>query len=106
MDPALSAWQNFYVIVGPSGAALIGVQFVVIALIANTRKCADGESIDAFGTLTVVHFGGALSSRRRQLWYGIQSLPSSARPSVAQRQVSPPDIPIGLNYRTFLLGRT
>jgi hypothetical protein len=27
---ALAAWQSFYVIVGSSGGALIGLQFVVI----------------------------------------------------------------------------
>ena len=57
----LTAWQNFYVIVGSSGGSLIGLQFVVIALIANTRWRTNLESIDAFGTPTVVHFGGALA---------------------------------------------
>lgn len=57
----LSGWQNFYVIVGSSAGALIGLQFVVIALIASTRTRADSESIDAFGTPTVVHFGVALA---------------------------------------------
>ena len=57
----VSAWQNFYVIVGSSGGALIGIQFVVIALIVTTRKRTDIESINAFGTPTVVHFGGALT---------------------------------------------
>jgi hypothetical protein len=33
----------------------------VIALIANTSKRANVESISAFGTPTVVHFGGALT---------------------------------------------
>ena len=50
--PALSAWQNFYVIVGSSSAALIGIQFVVIALIANMRQSPTAESISAFGTPT------------------------------------------------------
>lgn len=59
-DPALSAWESFYVIVGSSGAALIGLQFVVIAVIADRRPLATGGSISAFGTPTVVHFGGAL----------------------------------------------
>jgi len=36
--PRLAAWANFYVIVGSAAAALIGVQFVVIALIANLRR--------------------------------------------------------------------
>lgn len=57
----LSAWQNFYVIIGSSAGALIGLQFVVITLIAGTRHRAEGESIAAFGTPTVVHFGEALT---------------------------------------------
>ena len=57
----LSSWQNFYVIVGSSAGALIGIQFVVIALIASTRRRTDAESINAFGTPNVVHFSSALS---------------------------------------------
>jgi len=34
MNP-LGTWQNFYVIVGSSAGALIGLQFVVMTLIAN-----------------------------------------------------------------------
>ena len=56
----LSGWQNFYVIIGSSAAALIGIQFVVIALIANLRRRAAADSISAFGTPTVAHLGGAL----------------------------------------------
>ena len=38
----LAAWQNFYVIVGSSAGALIGLQFVVITLIADSRdSCID-----------------------------------------------------------------
>jgi hypothetical protein len=59
-SPALSAWQSFYVIVGSSAAALIGIQFVVITLIANMRLPATAESIGAFGTPTVVYFASAL----------------------------------------------
>src|SRR5690348_14150451 len=58
--PALSGWESFYVIVGSSGAALIGLQFVVITLIADTRTRGTAGSISAFGTPTVVHLGGAL----------------------------------------------
>ena len=32
---ALSGWENFYVIVGSSAGALIGLQFVVMTLIAD-----------------------------------------------------------------------
>ena len=56
----LSAWQNFYVIIGSSGAALIGIQFVVIALIANVRRRTTAETISAFGTPTVTHLISAL----------------------------------------------
>ena len=57
---ALSAWESFYVIVGSSGGALIGLQFVVITLIADRRRLAQAGSLSAFGTPTVVHFAGAL----------------------------------------------
>jgi hypothetical protein len=56
----LAPWQSFYVIVGSSGAALIGIQFVVIALIADMRRLTVPEPIGAFATPTVVHLGGAL----------------------------------------------
>jgi hypothetical protein len=56
----LVKWQNFYVIVGSAGAALIGVQFVVVALLATMRVRATFESIHAFGTPNVVHLGSAL----------------------------------------------
>lgn len=59
-DLPLAPWGNFYVIVGSSGAALIGIQFVVIALIADMRKRTTADSISAFATPTVVHLGGAL----------------------------------------------
>jgi hypothetical protein len=62
MDAAsgpLSRWESFYVIVGSAGAALIGVQFVVITLIADIRHRVRPDAIRAFATPTVVHFAGA-----------------------------------------------
>jgi hypothetical protein len=56
----LSAWESYYVIVGSSGAALIGLQFVVITLIAGMRRRTDAGTLSAFGTPTVVHLTGAL----------------------------------------------
>lgn len=57
----LDGWDNFYVIVGSSAGALIGLQFVVIALIADIPRIrADANASDAFGTPNVVHFGVAL----------------------------------------------
>lgn len=58
--PLLSAWQNFYVIVGSASAALIGLMFVVITLIASRGRRRSGDSIGAFGTPTVVHLCAAL----------------------------------------------
>ena len=56
----ISAWESFYVIVGSSGAALTGLQFVVIALTTEVRKRRSTAQFDAFGTPTVVHFCAAL----------------------------------------------
>ena len=56
----LAKWQSLCVIVKSSGGALIGVQFVMLALIAKLRLRRTVESIGACGTPTVVHFGGAL----------------------------------------------
>ena len=57
----LIAWESFYVIIGSSGAALTGLQFVVIALIAETpRKQSTPQQIAAFGTPTIIHFCAVL----------------------------------------------
>ncbi|HEV7501652.1 MAG TPA: hypothetical protein VGQ33_16670, partial [Vicinamibacteria bacterium] len=54
--PPLSEWENFYVIVGSSGAALTGLMFVVIALGAEARALAGSEALGAFATPNIVHF--------------------------------------------------
>jgi hypothetical protein len=54
--PLLHEWDNFYVIVGSSAAALTGLQFVVIALGADTATPRDASALEAFGTPTIVHF--------------------------------------------------
>src|SRR5205807_9781131 len=56
MIAPLTAWESFYVIVGSAGAALTGLQFVVIALVAESRRQTAPETIGAFGTPTIVHF--------------------------------------------------
>jgi hypothetical protein len=58
---ALSGWENFYVIIGSSAGALIGLQFVVITLIAE-MPMRDGaaQAGQAFATPTIVHFGAVL----------------------------------------------
>jgi hypothetical protein len=52
----LAAWAGFYVIVGSAAAGLTGLQFVVMALIADGRRRSSLSQIDAFGTPTIVHF--------------------------------------------------
>ena len=57
----LTDWNSFYVIVGSSAGALIGLQFVVIALIAETPDArADAQAGAAFSTPSVVHFAVVL----------------------------------------------
>ena len=59
-SPFLSPWSNFYVIVGSSAGALTGLQFVVIALVADAGALGSGLEVRAFGTPTIVHFCFAL----------------------------------------------
>jgi hypothetical protein len=60
MGEPLAPWESFYVIVGSSAGALTGLQFVVIALIAEAEATASMLEIRAFGTPTVVHFCAVL----------------------------------------------
>ncbi|HWC73254.1 MAG TPA: hypothetical protein VG454_04885 [Gemmatimonadales bacterium] len=57
---ALNAWESFYVILGSSAAALTGLQFVVITLIAGGRVRHTQREINAFGTPVVAHFSVVL----------------------------------------------
>lgn len=60
MIAELAAWDNFYVIVGSAAGALIGLQFVVMTLIAVRPPRRGAETNPVFGTPTIVHFGFAL----------------------------------------------
>jgi hypothetical protein len=74
---ALDAWRNFYVIVGSSAGALIGLQFVVMTLIANTPLArGNAQAGDTFTTPTVIHFGVVLllSAARSAPWDGIAAV--------------------------------
>jgi hypothetical protein len=57
---ALDGWENFYVIVGSSAGALIGLQFVVLTLIAERPPLRAPEVAAAFATPSVVHFAVVL----------------------------------------------
>jgi hypothetical protein len=56
----LAKWDNFYVIVGSAAGALIGLQFIVITLMAERPPVGAEEAGAAFGSPTVVHFCAAL----------------------------------------------
>lgn len=69
----LAAWDSFYVIVGSAAGALIGLQFVVLTLIAQRPSLRVAEAGAAFSTPTIVHFGAALliSALLRIPWHSI-----------------------------------
>jgi hypothetical protein len=56
----LAAWNGFFIIVGSSAGALIGLQFVVMALIAGKSPPHESEAGPAFAKPTIVHFGAVL----------------------------------------------
>jgi hypothetical protein len=64
MSP-LSAWANFYGVVGTAAGALIGLTFVVISLVAGRagragRSGLSSGGLGAYNTPTVVHFAAVL----------------------------------------------
>ncbi len=62
MNPLLTPWQNFYVIVGSAAGALIGLQFVVMALMANMPVLEnETQAVAAFSTPSVINFGVVLA---------------------------------------------
>jgi hypothetical protein len=70
----LDAWENFYVIVGSSAGSLIGLQFVVMTLLADAPiNQTDPQAGEAFGTPNVVHFAVVLllSAMVSVPWHGL-----------------------------------
>lgn len=56
----LAEWQTFYQIVGSAAAALTGLQFVAIALVADVPMKSGEHGVEAFTGPTIVHFVAAL----------------------------------------------
>jgi hypothetical protein len=52
----LAEWDNFYIIIGPSAGALIGLQFVVLTLIGERPTARIAEAGAAFVTPMIVHY--------------------------------------------------
>jgi hypothetical protein len=74
--PELAEWESFYVIVGGGAAALIGLQFVVLALIAERPQLGAPEAGAAFATPTIVHFSTVLlvAAVLRVPWQGVAAV--------------------------------
>jgi hypothetical protein len=72
----LSGWDSFYVIVGSAAGALVGLQFVVMTLVAEKPPVRAPELGSAFATPTVMHFSSVLllSAVVRAPWKAIAPL--------------------------------
>lgn len=59
--PVLGQWSTFYTMIGSSAAALTGLMFIVITLIAGEERLSKNpDGISAFSTPTVIHFATVL----------------------------------------------
>jgi len=69
----LVAWETFFFLVGSSGAGLTGLQFVVIALISESKRQATNREIEAFATPNILHFCAVLliSAIVSAPWHGM-----------------------------------
>jgi hypothetical protein len=72
----LSSWSNFFVIIGSAAGALIGLQFVVIALVSSIRTPSAAGGARAYATPTIVFFSTVL------LTAGSLSMPHQTRSRV------------------------
>jgi hypothetical protein len=74
----LAEWDSFYGIVGSAAGALVGLQFVVMTLVAQNPPARAAEAGAAFATPTIFHFSAALllSALLRAPWHAI--LPAAA----------------------------
>src|SRR5438094_7169926 len=72
----LGEWENFYVIVGSSAGALIGLQFVVLTLVAENPLARSPAMGSTFGAPTIVHFSAVLllSAIVSAPWHGIAAV--------------------------------
>ena len=95
--PELAEWDSFYVIVGSSAGALIGLQFVVLTLIADRPVKGMEQAGAAFVTPTIIHFAAALllSVLVRVPWPSaglaatVWGLPTSAVPAPPRTRPTP-----------------
>lgn len=74
--PELGEWGNFYMMVGSAAGALIGLQFVVLTLIADRALPVSADANAAFSTPTIVHFSSVLvlSAGLIAPWHAVTSV--------------------------------
>jgi hypothetical protein len=72
----LAEWDSFYVIVASAAGGLIGLQFVVMTLIADRPPPRAKEASAAYATPTIIHFSTVLllSALVRAPWRSIDVL--------------------------------
>ena len=68
-------WDSFCLIVGSAAGALIGLQFVVLTLIAERPPSRIAETGPVFSSPTIVHFGAVLLATVliRMPWHEVTS---------------------------------
>jgi hypothetical protein len=72
----LGQWDSFYVIVGSAAGGLIGLQFVVMTLIADRPPPGAAEAGPAFASPTIIHFSTVLllAAVLRAPWHSFSSV--------------------------------
>jgi hypothetical protein len=73
----LNEWESFYVIVGSAAGGLTGLQFVVMALMADIPVMEEeSQAITVFSTPTIVNFGVVLllSAVLVMPWHSIRAV--------------------------------
>jgi hypothetical protein len=68
-------WDSFYLIIGGAAGALIGLQFVVLTLIADRGIESSPTAANAFSTPTVFHFSTVLflAAFIRAPWHSLRT---------------------------------
>src|SRR5260221_7296025 len=97
----LTAWENFYIIVGSSAGALTGLLFVAVTLVAQVQlRIGDDRGIRAFSTPSLVQFGVVLyiSAMLSAPW------PSLVPPALVLRLVGLAGVIYTLNVMRLLRG--
>jgi hypothetical protein len=74
--PEFAEWDSFYVIVGSAAGGLIGLQFIVMTLIAERPPTGSAEGTAAFVAPTIVHFGTVLlvAAILRAPWHAVTAV--------------------------------